>query len=37
MLEEKKLEFCTLDFEIHNPSAKIKSLRKKQKGLGDYL
>jgi len=37
MLEEKSLEFRTLDFEIHNPSAKIKSIRKKQKGLGDYL
>ena len=37
MLEEKNLEFCTLDFEISNPSAKIKSVRKRQKGLGDYL
>jgi len=37
MLEEKSLEFCTLDFEISNPSAKIKSVRKRQKGLGDYL
>ncbi|MCK4327250.1 MAG: endonuclease NucS [Candidatus Diapherotrites archaeon] len=37
MLEEKNLEFCTLDYEIHNPSAKIRSIKKKQKGLGDYL
>ncbi len=37
MLEEKNLEFCELDFEISNPSAKIKSLTKKQKGLGEYV
>lgn len=37
MLEEAGLEFCALDYEVSNPSARIKSITKKQKSLGDYL
>jgi len=37
MLEEKGMQFCALDYEVSNPSARIKSVTKKQKGLGEYL
>ncbi len=36
MLEEEGLEYFKLDYEISNPSAKIKGLQKKQKVLGEY-
>jgi len=36
MLEEEGLEYFKLDYEISNPSAKIKGLQKKQKSLGEY-
>ncbi len=36
MLEEEGLEYFKLDYEISNPSAKIKGLQKKQKILGEY-
>lgn len=36
MLEEEALEYYKLDYEISNPSAKIKGLQKKQKILGEY-
>ncbi len=36
MLEKAGLEFFKLDYEIGNPSAKIKGLQKKQKILGEY-
>lgn len=36
MLEREGLEFFRLDYEISNPSAKIKGLEKKQKMLGEY-
>ncbi len=36
MLEEEGLEYFRLDYEISNPSAKIKGLQKKQKMLGEY-
>jgi len=37
MLEEKGLQFCALDYEVSNPSARIKSVTKKQKGLPDFV
>jgi len=36
MLEKEGLEYFKLDYEVSNPSAKIKGLQKKQKGLEDY-
>lgn len=36
MLEKAGLEFFRLDYEIGNPSAKIKGLQKKQKVLEEY-
>jgi len=36
MLEKAGLEFFRLDYEIGNPSAKIRGLQKKQKILGEY-
>ncbi|MFH1107298.1 MAG: endonuclease NucS [Candidatus Micrarchaeota archaeon] len=36
MLERAGLEYFRLDYEIGNPSAKIKGLRKKQKILDEY-
>lgn len=36
-LEKEGFEFCKLDYEVSNPSAKIKGLQKKQKGLGDFI
>jgi RecB family endonuclease NucS len=36
MLEKEGLEFYKLDYEIHNPSAKINGIQKKQKELGDF-
>lgn len=36
MLEQEGLEYYKLDYEIGNPSAKIKGLQKKQKALGEY-
>jgi hypothetical protein len=36
MLEREGLEFFKLDYEIGNPSAKIKGLQKKQKALSEY-
>lgn len=37
MLEKEGLEYFKLDYEVSNPSAKIKGLQKKQRGLADYL
>ncbi len=36
-LEKWGLEFVRLDFEVSNPSAKIKGLQPKQKGMGEFL
>ncbi len=36
MLESDGFEFFKLDYEISNPSAKIKGLQKKQKVLGEF-
>jgi RecB family endonuclease NucS len=36
MLDKAGLEFFKMDYEIGNPSAKIKGLEKKQKALGEY-
>ncbi len=36
MLEQEGLEYYKLDYEIGNPSAKIKGLQKKQKGIEEY-
>ncbi|HIH20503.1 TPA: DUF91 domain-containing protein, partial [Candidatus Micrarchaeota archaeon] len=36
MLADEGFEFFKLDYEISNPSAKIKGLQKKQKSLGEY-
>ncbi|MFQ5405972.1 MAG: endonuclease NucS [Candidatus Micrarchaeia archaeon] len=36
MAEKDGLEYFKLDFEVSNPSAKIKGLQKKQKILGEY-
>jgi hypothetical protein len=36
LLEQEGLEYYKLDYEIGNPSAKIKGLQKKQKGLEEY-
>jgi len=36
MLERQGLEFFKLDYEVSNPSAKIKGLEKKQKMLGEF-
>ncbi len=36
MLERLHLEYFKLDYEISNPSAKIKGLQKKQKMLGEF-
>jgi len=36
MLEKEGLEYFKLDYEIGNPSAKIRGLEKKQKILGEY-
>jgi hypothetical protein len=37
LLETYGLEFCKLDFEISNPKAKIKGVRKKQPTITDYV
>jgi RecB family endonuclease NucS len=37
MLEKEGLDFFKLDYEVSNPSAKIKGLQKKQKILEDYF
>ena len=36
MLEQEGLEYCKFEYEIGNPSAKIKGLEKKQRILGEY-
>ena len=36
-LEKEGFEFCRLDYEISNPSAKIKGLQKKQKGISEFI
>lgn len=36
MLQKEGLEYVKFDYEISNPSAKIKGLQKKQKNLGEY-
>ena len=36
MLEQEGLEYVKLDYEVGNPSAKIKGLEKKQRGLEEY-
>ncbi len=37
MLEKNGFEFFKMDYEIRNPSARIKGLEKKQKELGEYV
>ena len=36
-LEREGFEFFRLDYEIDNPSARIKGLQKKQKGLSEFI
>ncbi len=36
-LEKEGFEFFKLDYEISNPSAKIKGLHKKQKGINEFI
>ncbi|NYZ79877.1 DUF91 domain-containing protein, partial [Candidatus Micrarchaeota archaeon] len=36
-LEREGFEYVRLDYEVSNPSAKIKGLEKKQKGINDFL
>jgi RecB family endonuclease NucS len=37
VLEKQGLEFAALDFEVSNPSAKIRGVKPKQKALGEFL
>ncbi|MEM0372914.1 MAG: endonuclease NucS [archaeon] len=36
-LEREGFEYVRLDYEVSNPSAKIRGLEKKQKGISDFL